>query len=197
MLRRLTLIALLSCAPASLGAQDVGYEIPRNPPPFLILEQDRLLSGSAFGQEIIALNEAEAQQLRQEGEILDRQFEAEERDLTERRATMDPEAFRELADAFDEKVVATRLAQDEKAQALAERSDQRRREFFRQVGPILLDVLEATGAAAVIEQRGVLVSKQDLNITDEVIKRLDAAHAAGQVPETAPDSEGGQADGQE
>lgn len=144
------------------------------PPPFLILDQDRLFTGSQLGQAIIATNEAEAQALREEGQRLDRQFEAEEQALTDQRADLDPEKFRELADAFDAKVVRTRAAQEEKAAALAARSEQRRREFFRRAGPILLRILDESGAGAVVDQRSVLVAKQDLNITDEAIKRLDA-----------------------
>ncbi len=43
---------------------------------------------------------------------------------------------------------------------------------------MLLEILEETGAVAVFDQRDVLISKQDLNITDEVIKRLDVAYTA-------------------
>jgi len=144
-------------------------------PPFLILDQDRLFSASNYGQSLRALNEVEAQELREQNEALDLQFEEEERQLTELRATLAPEAFREQADAFDEKVIAARREQEVKAQALANRAETRRREFFRNAGPVLLRLLEESGASAVIESRSVLLSKQDLNITDEAIKRLDAA----------------------
>lgn len=197
MLRRLVLLAAFVLLPWPAAAQGVGFDIPRSQPSFLILEQERLLSDSRLGREIIAVNEAEAQELREEGQRLDLQFEQEERMLSERRDTLDPEAFRELADAFDEKVVATRREQDEKAQALAERSELRRRDFFRRVGPVLLEILEVTGASAVIEQRWVLVSKQELNITDEVIARLDAAYADNQASGATAGESGSPANGQE
>lgn len=176
---RHVLALLVVLLPAS-GAlpQEGAFPIAREagtPPPFLILDQERLFSGSEYGQQIISLNEAEADELRAEGEQLDEQFEAEERALTERRNEMEPAAFRSLADAFDEKVVATRREQEEKAAQLNQRAEARRREFFRRAGPVLLGILEQTGAVGIIEQRSVLIAKQDLNITDEAIKRLDAA----------------------
>ncbi len=173
----LALLAVLLPATGALS-QEGSFPIAREagqPPAFLILDQDRLFAGSEYGQQIIARNEAEADELRAEGERLDAQFEAEERALTERRNEMDPAAFRRLADAFDEKVVATRREQEEKAALLNQRAETRRRDFFRRAGPVLLEILEQTGAVAIVEQRSVLIAKQDLNITDEAIKRLDAA----------------------
>lgn len=182
MLRRAALLTLLSvaspCAAQSFDPDD--YPIARAAPVLLVIEQERVFTESAFGKEIIALNEAEDAALRREGLALDKQFEEEEQALTVRRAELTPEAFRAEADAFDQKVVETRQAQEERGAALVQRAEQRRREFLRRIGPVLLEILEESGAAAVIEQRALLISKQDLNITDEVIKRLDAVYAAQQ-----------------
>ncbi len=175
--RILAVIFCLLAVPA--GAQPLGYPVPQSQTlPFLVMEQDRLLTDSLYGQDIIARNETEAQALREESQQLDRAFEEEERQLTERRAALPPDEFRELADAFDAKVVRARREQEAKAAALSRRVETRQRDFFRRVGPVLLEILEETGAVAVFDQRDVLISKQDLNITDEVIKRLDVAYTA-------------------
>lgn len=180
MLRRAALLTLLSIAPPCVAQSfdPDDYPVARAAPVLLVIEQERVFAESAFGKEIIALNEAEDAALRREGLALDKQFEEEEQALTARRAELTPEAFRAEADAFDQKVVETRQAQEERGAALVQRAERRRREFLRQIGPVLLEILEESGAAAVIEQRALLISKQDLNITDEVIKRLDAVYAA-------------------
>jgi len=175
--RILAVVCCLLAAPA--GAQQLGYPVPQGQTlPFLVIEQDRLLTDSLYGQDIIARNESEAQALREESQQLDRAFEEEERQLTGRRAELPPAEFREMADAFDAKVVRARREQEAKAGALSRRVETRQRDFFRRVGPVLLEILEETGAVAVFDQRDVLISKQDLNITDEVIKRLDVAYTA-------------------
>lgn len=178
---------LLAAGPATAQTLSFPEPPPAAPPPaFLVLEQERLLTDSAYGREVLAQNREEADALRAEGQSLDRQFEAEERSLTEQRPSLTPEEFRALADAFDAKVVATRREQEEKGVALGQRAEQRRRDFFRRVAPILLEILEASGAAAVVEQRTLLIAKQDLNITDQVIKRLDELYRAEQEGGDAP-----------
>ena len=159
---------------------DYPVAVPFAGAPVLVVDQDRLLTGSLLGREILAQNATEAEALREEGRQLDRQFEDEERALTEQRPTLSPEEFRTLADAFDEKVVRTRAEQQEKSNELAQRVENRRIDFFQQVAPILEAILAETGAAAVIDERATLVANQDLNITGEVIKRLDEVHLARQ-----------------
>ncbi|NNU80708.1 OmpH family outer membrane protein [Halovulum dunhuangense] len=176
MRRLVATVAVLLALAGGLAAQSLGFDIPREPRPILVLDQDRLYSGSRLGQSLIAANEAETQALRDENAALDRQFEEEERALTAERPSLDPEAFRAKADEFDARVVATRAAQEQKAEALSRRIDRRRAEFFNRVGPVLLELMNQTGAAAVIDQRNVLISRQDLNITDEAIKRLDESY---------------------
>ena len=159
---------------------------------FLVVEQERLFDESLFGKEIQTLEAGLRQRLIEEGSKLDQEFEAEERRLTELRATTDPAAFRELADAFDAKVIATRREQEQKAVDLNSANEDRRRQFLTRVGPILLAILEETDASAVVEYRSLLVAKQDLNITDEVIKRLDDAfmtEARGNVPDGSDNNE--------
>lgn len=155
----------------------IGFDVPRAPAPFLVLDQDRLFVLSAYGQAIRAQNDAEAEALRAESKRLDAQFEKEERAITDRRAELSTEEFRALANAFDERVTEARRTQDERAQALAARTERRRSDFFRRAAPVLLQILTERGASAVVEQGSVLVANQDLNITDEAIKRLDAAYA--------------------
>jgi Skp family chaperone for outer membrane proteins len=179
----LLLAVLLTLLPFAAQAQ----EVTRIPPPFLILDQERFFTRSAYGSSLIAANTAEATALSEESRRLDRQFEEEERALTERRPDLDPEAFRKLADAFDEKVTEARQSQENKAQALSARADNRRRLFFRRAGPVLREILEQSGAAAIVESRSVLLGKQDLNITDEAIKRLDERIAAQEGRVRTPD----------
>ena len=84
--------------------------------------------------------------MRSEARKLDSSFEEEERRLTEQRPTLPPEEFRKLSDAFDARVVKARRDQDERASALAQQFDQRRRQFYAQVAPILVMLMDRYGA---------------------------------------------------
>lgn len=180
--RRAVLAGLVSAAAL------VGPALAEDGRQILTIDQERLLFDSLPGRALLAQQEAAADALTAEGSALDRAFEAEERSLTERRASLAPGAFRALADAFDAKVVATRREQEQKSTELARRLEAERRDFFRTVRPILVELLRETGASAVLDQRAVLLSNQDLNITDEVIKRLNDAHRAGQITPLPPRS---------
>ena len=75
-------------------------------PPFLIINQERILTGSEAGPAAARRGGARARRAAREARALDAAFEAEERRLTEQRPDLDPAEFRRLADEFDARVVA-------------------------------------------------------------------------------------------
>ncbi len=177
----LALAFALALVPPSAGAQTFPDS------PFLIINQERLLTGSRAGQEILAEEERQRDALRTEARALDASFEAEERRLTEQRPTLAPEEFRKLSDAFDTRVVEARRQQDERANALAEEFDQRRRAFYARVAPILVTLMDRYQAKAIFDETSVLLADQSLNITAAVIAEIDA-HAGEAAPEAMPEA---------
>ncbi len=173
----------------ALALSGAGPALPQTLPesPFLFINQERLLTGSQAGQALLAEEEKSRDALRSEARALDSAFEAEERELTDRRPTMAPEEFRELADAFDARVVQARKDQDERASALAQEFDQRRRQFYARIAPLLVQLMDRAGARAVFDENSALLTDQTLNITDEVIAAIDAG---GDLPppEASPDA---------
>jgi Skp family chaperone for outer membrane proteins len=148
---------------------------------FLFINQEQLLTGSAAGKELLAEEERQRDAMRGEARALDASFEAEERRLTEQRTTLPPAEFRNLSDAFDARVVTARREQDERATALAQEVDQRRRQFYAQVAPILVMLMDRYGAKAIFDENSVLLADQSLNITAAVIAEIDA-HAGREMP---------------
>lgn len=179
-----TIVLAIALFAATVAAGQTG----RPAAPFLFLNQERILTGSQPGQALLADEDAARDALRAEAAEIDRRFEAEERRLTDLRAGMDPDEFRTLADTFDDEVVAARLEQDDRSAALLRELDQRRRQFFAQVAPILVDLLERYGAHAIFDESSVLLADQTLNITDVVIAEIDA-RAAEPDAGAAPDAE--------
>lgn len=155
------------------------------PPPFLIINQEQILTGSEAGKALLADEERERDALRSEARSLDSAFEAEERRLTEQRPDLDPAEFRRLSDAFDTRVVQARRDQDSRSAALAQEFDQRRRAFYARVAPVLVMLMDRYGAKAILDDNSVLLADQSLNITAAVIAEIDA-----QAPEPAPAAPG-------
>ncbi len=205
-MRRLVIaasLALTALPAGALRAQEPAGGADRTSEPrpiFLLLNQERILTDSARGKALLALEDAERERARSEGRAIETAFEEEERRLTEQRADLDPGAFRKLADAFDARVVAARRDQDARAAELAQEFDQRRREFYADVAPILVQQMERVGALAILDETTVLIADQSLNVTDEVIAELDrqspardpvAASPGGADAEAAPAPQAG------
>jgi Skp family chaperone for outer membrane proteins len=130
--------ALVLC---SVGSSSIAQTEPAGPSTFLLINQERILTGSSRGQALLAEEEAERDKLRSEARSIDATFEAEEQELTEARTELEPEEFRKLADDFDQRVVAARRDQDARSAALAAEFDLRRRQFYALVAPILVDMM--------------------------------------------------------
>ncbi|OWU77164.1 hypothetical protein ATO1_15615 [Phaeobacter sp. 22II1-1F12B] len=153
----------------------------------LTISSERLFNDSAFGKRIEREIETEGEALAEENNRIAAELTAEEHELTERRAGMDPEAFRELADAFDEKVQKIRGEQDHKTRVLAEKNDKARAVFLNAVRPILAEVMRESGAGVILERSSVFLSANATDITDLAIERIDATIGDGSELLPAPD----------
>lgn len=172
------LCALAVLGPVSsrrAGAQQLG--LPNAA--ILTVEADRLFSDSAFGRRIAREIEAESAVLAAENRRIEAELSAEEKDLTARRPDMEPEAFRALADAFDQKVQSNRHTQDAKTRALNQRADSARVAFFHAARPVLETLMRESGAGVILERSNVFLSANAIDITDLAIARIDAAIGEG------------------
>lgn len=152
----------------------------------LTLDDERLFTGSAFGKAVIARQDADSQALIDENRRIEAALEAEEKDLTNRRALMPREEFAPLSEAFNEKVEGIRKAQDAKTRDLGRKFDEDRRLFLQAVRPILADLMTARGAVAIIDKRAVFVGFENIDVTTEAIAELDKAFDEGRLTPAAP-----------
>lgn len=177
--------------PASPLAQDVPTTANPVPPSegaasprvvssaILTLNQDAVFTGSALGQRVISELERDRNALAAENRRIEAELSAEEQALTEQRAILPAAEFAQLARVFDEKVQSLRESQDRKSRLLQERLDAERRTFTSQAGPVLADIARERGALAILDKTVVLMSFDVIDITDEVVRRLDAAIGDG------------------
>ncbi len=153
----------------------------------LTIHSDRMFSESEYGQRIAREMEGRSAVLMAENRRIEAELRAEELDLAERRSTTDPDAFRALAQSFDQKVQETRSTQEAKFLEITNARDEARREFRQTSIPILEQIMAETGAAAILEQSTVLLSADSIDVTDLAIARIDAILGEG-LDENAPDS---------
>ena len=152
--------------------------------PVLTIDSERLFDGSDFGRNTAAEFEALAAQLSSENRRIEEELSQEERDITEQRASLTPQEFRELADAFDAKVQEIRREQDTKTRQLNTDLEERRRQFLNAAAPVLEQLMREAGAGVIMERRSVFISSNSIDITDVAISRLnEVLPGAGSAPE--------------
>lgn len=166
-----------------VAAQDVRQVLP----PVLILDQERLFESSAIAVRISEEAERRTAALDRENRRIDAELVKEELGLTERRASLDPNEFRRLADEFHEKVQAIRAEQDAKTVELQRFRNEDRQEFLVRIRPILTEIARERGAIVVLDRRSVLLSAESIDITDEAIWRINEAFKQPQERESAID----------
>ncbi|WP_241434513.1 OmpH family outer membrane protein [Sulfitobacter noctilucae] len=150
--------------------------------PILTIDSERLFLESSFGQRVAKEVEAKGAELAAENRQIEADLEAEERALTDVRATMVAEEFRVLANDFDEKVQRIRSAQAAKGRALNELLDQEREVFLNAAAPVLERLMRDADAAVILERRSVFLSDTGIEITDDAIALLNETLGSGAPP---------------
>ncbi len=179
------LVLPLAVAAQELPSSDApGVSAPADAlVPLLTLDEDRLFSDSAYGRAAEAAYQAENAALAAENRRIEAGLEAEERDLTTRRAKMAPAEFAPLAAEFDQRVQEIRRAQDAKSRDIARILDTRRQRFLEAAVPVLARLLDETGAVALLSSQMVILSRSSLDITDTAIARIDEVLPASAIDE--------------
>ncbi len=179
MIQRALLIVTLVLCGAQVGAQELGVTLS----PIVTIDSERVFGSTLVGQQITSNLEGQVKDLATENTRIAAELEAEELGLTEKRATMEIADFRVLADAFDEKVQKIRAEQDAKQRQLQQLREAERQSFIEAITPLLSEIARRHGAVAVFERRNVLLSADSIDITQEIIDRIDAA-----LTHTTPDN---------
>ena len=158
--------------PVSAQSEEVGSAI-------LVLNQEALLQESAFGLRLQSEIEQARTALAEENQAIDAMLTAEELELTELRATMEPSDFRALADAFDARVTEIRSAQDAKTRDLQAQVGQAQQIFFEASVPVLLELVQDMDAAVLLDSRTVLLAAEGVDVTEMAIAAINEALGTG------------------
>lgn len=145
----------------------------------IVIDRARLFRETRFGRRVRAEFDAASAVLAAENRRIEADLEAEEKNLTELRLTMEPAPFRKLADAFDHKVQRIRAEQAGKAKKLAEDADRAQRRFLVVARPVLDRLLRENGASVLIDSSTALLWSPEVDVTAYAIGRIDKALGDG------------------
>ncbi|WP_306110461.1 MULTISPECIES: OmpH family outer membrane protein [Roseovarius] len=156
--------------PVPAAAQSVGVVQSD----ILVVDPERLFEETRLGQAITAQLQQEREDLIALNRKLEAELEAEELALTEQRDTSSPEEFRDLADAFDERVQTIRADSQRRVREHERNRERAPLDFMRRVEPVLVELMREAGAAVVMDRRTVLLQADVVDITSAAVQRIDA-----------------------
>jgi Skp family chaperone for outer membrane proteins len=159
---------------------------PSDGQPVLVLRQNDLFERSAFGLASTARIEAANTALLAENREIESALEIEERDLTERRASLPTAEFQALSEAFNVKVEGIRSAQEAKSREIFRMRDEDRRRFVKAAGPVLAQIMKEEGAQVILDEQLVVLNLERIDITARAIARIDAAIGDGSALPAEP-----------
>ena len=162
---------------AGVRAQDISVQPPQAPAQVLLIDQDRLFSGSVFGQAVGGVIDRVGRDLSAQNREIEDVLTQEEQRFTELRSSLSIEDFRLRSAEFDARVVEMRSEQDAKNRALGAYAEAARQRFLEIIGPILIDLVQRSGAEVLMDRRAVIFARDDIDITDEAIAAIDATLA--------------------
>ena len=98
---------------------------------------------------------------------------AEREKLIEQQSVMAPEAFEVKVADFEKKVQSHQLERQDEFRKLDKMVQDARSEILELVKPILKDYSNELGITIILEKNSVILSADSMDMTDEVIKRLN------------------------
>lgn len=150
-----------------------------------VINTEQVLLESATGKAALA----ELRQLREakeaEGEALSKEVDDLRKRLSEGRLSLAEDKIAELERQLEEKGIALRRFQDDANRVLNQRRDEVLAAIDRKVLPIINQVGQEQGYSLIFRkfESGLVFASDEVDITGEIIRRLDAGAAA---PAAAP-----------
>lgn len=152
----------------------------------IVVDMDRVGADSAAGKSGQTQLKAKVDSLQARGKSLADQLRSEEEALLKARQanTMAPEAFQAKVKDLQTKQNNARTELGNRENELQRSQAAVRQQIFNAVGPIIQAVMRERGASIVLTRDAALAVAPTLDVTAEVIRRLDAA--LPRVNATAP-----------
>lgn len=166
-------------AAAGGGALLVDTPSGQSALPILTIDPQMLFLHSVWGRRVNDSIGAESKEIEAENDRLADQFSREEQELTALRGSLPADEFRRRADEFDKRVVEVRRQRDGLLRTLDTRFETERNAFFRAALPILAQVMKERGAQVVLDQSAIFVAAQAVDVTDDLVARVDSEIGAG------------------
>lgn len=160
--------------PALAEPPQTPEQTARHATAIAVLDERRLFSESLFGQRVLRETQAAVDSLVAENAEIEAELEREERALAEQRDGMDPQEFRELADAFDRRVNDQRRERAAREQSISVRVQEEERRFQAVASDLLVRLSDEAQFQVIVSAQGLIFFAPQVDITELLIARINA-----------------------
>ena len=141
--------------------------------PVLIVDMQRIKTESAAGRDMLSKSAEIREIIRSELSEREEVLRLEEQKLAQERSSLEPQEFRDRVRAFETKVFETREfaeAENRRLQALLSKASALLRD---QATTVLTVIMRERGAGVLLDATQIVLSIDNLDITNEAIERLN------------------------
>lgn len=173
---------------AAIGADATAQQQPETsdqtvviPSPIMVVDFERIFVETLYGRRIADEVNAERERVQAENDRIAAELLAEESALTEARSTMDAEAFRLAASAFDERAQNVRASREAEQTRLVALRDDERAQFIERIQPLISAMMLQRGAVVTMDRRAVIQAIGGANATDAAIAMINERLGDGEL----------------
>ncbi len=133
------------------------------------VDMNKLLKLSNIGKDIVYRNNLARISLQNENDALEAELLLEEKALSDLRKELSVDEFRAKAIEFDKKVTIIRSEQSKKEDILVNNIRKEEAEFYKNIYPLLYELLSNRGGLVLMDQRNVVLWDSSVDITEDAI----------------------------
>ena len=157
------------------------------PAVILIVNTEAVFSQSKVGQSVRSQFEEQAKKLQAEGKKTDSALQADAKKLGEERALLSQEDLQKKVQALQKREAEFQQSMQVKGQALQMGLQRANAKIEAALRPIFADILKEKGGTVLFDQSVVLAGGADLDISADVLKRLNEKMTTVEVKPVTPE----------
>lgn len=169
-----------------LAALVVSFATGASASDVVVVDMQRVLREAAVAVQLRQIELEERRALRARLDAITEQLRTEEAYLTDVRDSTEREQFDAMVEDFDRRVREARQEAQETSASFQSRFSEAFAALDQDIVPVIADILDERGASLALDRRSVLIMREDIDITREVIDRLDAALPADVAHQLLP-----------
>ncbi|ABS64793.1 outer membrane chaperone Skp (OmpH) [Parvibaculum lavamentivorans DS-1] len=194
---KLIVSRLLVAAALATGVSLPSMSVAATPAVIFIVDTEAVFAQSKVGQSIRTQFEDQAKKLQAEGKKTEDAIQADAKKLSEERALLSPEDLQKKFQALQKREAEFQQSMQRKGQSLQLGLQRANSKVEAALRPIFAEVLRERGGTVLFDQTVVLAGGADLDISGEVLKRLNEKLTTVEVkPMTAEELAAAQKSGQ-